>query len=168
VCGCAWAQENPYPVVWNECAAIGVRAIQSKAPTALYVWHDGLSPQYNWPHISIPRDEWVTVDLADTVKLDWDPKLPVDTKAVFLLGQLVTSGWPNVYCSQIGEFRAPGSILQLRNYQFAAVGSVPGGAYRHQVSTWVPVVGRKFEFSWYYSNVECPMVMSWELQAYCR
>ena len=149
---------------WTEGTIIGVPTDNSKT-TLIYIQENGANPAGNLPPMALPILQWHTITFAH-LPPQYIP--PHDVKAIGISGTLVSSGGPPVYCSMILTFRAPGSNLSCWDYQGIAVSSLPGGAFRQNLALVVPVVNGAFEFCWFYSNPECPMIVNLSLQSYVR
>ena len=144
----------------TETSVVGV---PTEPPWVIYIVGDGTHAEWNIPHVSIPRQQWTEIDLAP-----YD--IPADTKAVELRGWFISSGYPAIYCGMVATIRPYGSDHYEWAYQFQAVASTPGGAFRQIETKKVPVRGRKLEFWWYYpyDYSYCPMTMLFTLEAYYR
>jgi hypothetical protein len=123
--------------------------------TAIYIYDTtpGQTPTWN-----ITPGVWHQIDLTTL-------HVPTEAVGVFLSGELVTSGYPGIYCGIIGTVRAPGSVMSGLNYNMASVTSVPGGAFRENASIFAPVVNGVVEWYWTFSNAACPMIVNLSLQA---
>lgn len=153
---------------WNEGSVIGIPTDNAKYPAQIIVGDTGTQ----WPLISIPPNQWVTIDLSNGPQWGsgptWQPNIPQDVVGVFLSGLLIISH-PNTgfTCNLWANFRAPGSSLQGNAYQVQAVEATAGAGVRSNAAVWVPVVNRKFEIYWYHTP-GCPSMLNLSVQAYVR
>jgi hypothetical protein len=124
------------------------------APTVFYVWHEGESAAQNVPRRPLAADQWHIIDLSSLV--------PRTAVAVELQGILVSTGRTGVYCGMTITFRRHGSDYPSGAYQWQAVASLPGGAFRTPVYKTVALTNRKFEVYWHYAEGgdQCPMAIS--------
>lgn len=144
---------------WSEGTVVGVPIDGSL--TVISIWGTGLDATANVPGRQLPPDRWTTIDLTPF-------EIPPDVIAVELQGMLISSGAPGVYCGMVAAFRPPGSVQDEGNYQLQAVASLPGGAFRQNVTLTVPVRNRRFQFWWHYPEAACPMAIHLTLQKYVR
>jgi hypothetical protein len=160
-------------MVWKEGGIIGIPSDNGKRPIGVFVSTEATS---FIPAISIPTDQWVTIDLANGSawyyggdQTTFQPNVPADAKAVFLSGILFIShpGGNVGTCNLWANFRVPGDMLPSGSYQMQTIEANSGAGSRTNAAVWVPVVDRKFEFYWSHTP-GCPSGINLSLQAYVR
>lgn len=127
---------------WAEGTLItGYRTDNSKTPTAVFLntyTGDGVA--------QFPPDTWVTVDCVPL-------GIPVTAVAVFLCGLLIiTHGLTDETADLWIAFRAPGDTLAPGNYTGQVIEAAVGNGQRTNLSTWIPLVGGKFQLYWHRST----------------
>jgi hypothetical protein len=144
---------------WQEVNVIGVRTDNSKAPTVIFInTYTGTGPA---PGV------WHQIDVTAL-------GVPADAKAAFLSGILIIShGTTAQTCDLTVSLRAPGDDLLAGNYIGQTIETAVGGGQRSNMSSWVPLVGGKFEFQWNRNTYgpwpsECSYGINLSLQAYGR
>jgi hypothetical protein len=154
--------------VWTEGTILGINRDNPNTPWVISLRGTGTERTSNVPRKSLPADTWHTIDFTNVHESMVNLNLPIDTKAVYLAGLLISSGHEGLLCGMTASFRAPGSKHSASNYMLQAVSAVAGGAFRQNVGIWVPVIDRKLEFSWHYPHAECSMTITLSLNAYLR
>ena len=165
-------------MAWQEGSIVGVQTGNAKRPLIL-VRFDGIG---NIPNMSIPPDQWVTIDLAngpqwhygvDTTK--FQPNLPESIISVDLSGILIIShtGLPMGTADLYVNFRAPGDTLDHDSYQMQTLTigpcntACPVPGVRSNAAVKVPVIDRKFEMYWY-GTPGAPVMFNLSIQSYLR
>lgn len=144
---------------WTKATETWVALDNSKRPGVVFV--NSYTPE------GCHAGQWCSFDLTAL-------GVTTDAKAAFLSGLLlITHGNTQQLCDLTVAFRAPGSAMTADYYSGQVIEPWVGGGQRTPFSTWVPLVGGKFEFQWNRNTTgqwpaECSYGVNLSVQAWVR